>query len=49
MNPTVRDLSLLPSRAWRILRWGWPMLPLSARLELIRLLFVDALRGERGQ
>ena len=49
MNPTLRDLTLLPGRAWRILRWGRPVLPLSARLELIRLLFVDALRGERGQ
>lgn len=49
MSTTFRDLSLLPYRSWRILRWGRPVLSLPARLELIRLLFVDALRGESGQ
>ena len=49
MNPTLRDLSLLPGRAWRILLWGRPVLTLPARLELMRLLFVDAFHGESGQ
>lgn len=49
MNTTITDLRRLPGRAWRILRWGRPVLSLQARLELIRLLFVDAIRGDRGE
>jgi hypothetical protein len=43
---TIINLSRLPVSAFRILRWRKPSLGLSSRLELIRLLFVDAINPE---
>jgi hypothetical protein len=42
---TINQLSRLPYATIRILIWRRPALSMGARLELIRLLFVDALRG----